>query len=148
MYEPDEAVARLLRFRQALEQLIEDLLPGPGDSMTSSGPPAAADVFVHPDVVEIQVEVPGAHASALEVKAHGQNLVVEGLRPGDPEPPGSWVVLERPVGRFRRLIELPGVVDASRATATLADGVLNIRVPRIHDRRGREHLITVVEADR
>jgi HSP20 family protein len=145
MYEPDEAVARLLRFRQALEQLIEDLLPGPGDSMTSSGPPAAVDVFVHPDVVEIQVEVPGADASALEVKAHGQNLVVEGLRPGDPEPPGSWVVLERPVGRFRRVIELPGVVDASRATATLGDGVLNIRVPRIHDRRGREHLIDVVE---
>ena len=145
MYEPDEAVARLLRFRQALEQLIEELLPGPGDSMAGAGPPAACDVFLHPDEVEIQVECPGALPEDLEVKAHGQRLVVEGVQPGDPAPPGSWVVLERPVGRFRRAVELPGVVDASRATATLKDGVLTVRVPRIRDRRGREHLIPVAE---
>ena len=48
------------------------------------------------------------------------------------------------MGRFRRIVELPVPSDTRRAVATLANGVLQIHVPRIADRRGSAHPIPVI----
>ncbi len=148
MNDRDESVTRLLRFRQALEQLIEDLLPGPADSVAPGGPPAPLDVFLRSDEVEIQVELPGVSAKDLELSAHGQRVIIEGLRPGQAADTGTWLCLERPIGRFRRVIELPAVADTRRASAAMQDGLLVIRVPRIQDRRGSLREIAVTEVPR
>jgi HSP20 family protein len=145
MHDRDESVARLLRFRQSLEQLIEDVLPGPADSLAAGGPPAPLDVFLRPDVVEIHVELPGARARDLEISALGQRLVIEGVRPGERAEAGSYLCLERPIGRFRRVVELPVVADTRRATGHLRDGVLVVRIPRIQDRRGTPRPVPIDE---
>lgn len=146
MTDPKDAAARLLRFRQALERLIEDVLPGPGDSVAGGGPAVPVDVFLRPDSVEVLVEVPGFPLDRLEVQASGRHLIIEGHRPSEPAGPGGSILcLERPVGRFRRVIELPVPADTRRARGTLRDGLLTISVPRIRDRRGATHSVPLVD---
>jgi HSP20 family protein len=145
MNDPKESAARLLRFRQALERLIEDVLPGPADSI--SGPSVPIDVVVRPDSLEVLVEVPGFRAENLEVSASGGCLLVEGYRPAAPGLPGSVLCLERPVGRFRRVIDVPVAADTRRAVGVLRDGVLTISVPRIRDRRGQACAVPIFPDD-
>lgn len=135
---------RLLRFRQALDLLIEDLMPGPQDSLSGSGPPVVLDVYVHPLYVEVLVDLPGVGPENVEVAATGKHLFIEGQRPGRARTPGRTLCLESAVGRFRRVVELPVPGDTRRAVATLANGVLQVHVPRIEDRRGSPHTIPVI----
>ncbi len=146
MNSPNDPSHRLLRFRQALDQLIEDLIPGPQDSLAGSGPTVSLDVYLHPQHVEIQVELPGVAADQIEVGATGGHVFVEGVRSGRPRAPGKTLCLESAVGRFRRTVELPVPADTRRAVATLNNGVLHITVPRIEDRRGGAHRIPVIDA--
>ncbi len=145
MNEPRESAARLLRFRQALERLIQDVLPGPGDSV--AGPAVPIDVFVREGSVEVIVEVPGFRADHLEISAAGGHLVLEGHRPAAPGLPGSVLCLERPVGRFRRVVELPVAADTRRAVGALRDGVLTVSLPRVRDRRGAAQRVPVFPDD-
>lgn len=135
---------RLLRFRQALDLLIEDLVPGPQDSLAGTGPPVLLDLYVHPLYVEILVDLPGVGPENVEVAATGKHLFIEGVRPGRPRTPGRTLCLESAVGRFRRVIELPVPGDTRRAVATLENGLLQVHVPRIEDRRGSAHSIPVI----
>ena len=51
--------------------------------------------------------------------------------------------MERPQGRFKRVIPLDIAVDLREAHASLEDGLLTITLPRVKDRRGREVVIPV-----
>ncbi|MCK6571947.1 Hsp20/alpha crystallin family protein [Myxococcota bacterium] len=144
MNTPHDPQNRLLRFRQALDQLIEDLVPGPQDSLAGNAIPISLDVYVHPHHVEVLVDLPGVGPESVDVSATGQLLVVEGQRPGRARSPGRTLCLESPVGRFRRRLELPVPADTRRAVACLGNGVLQISVPRIEDRRGGAHKIPVI----
>lgn len=137
---------RLLRFRQALDLLIEDLIPGPQDSLSGNGPPVLLDIYVHPHSVELLVDLPGVAPENVEVAATGKHLLIEGLRPGRPRTPGRTLCLESAVGRFRRIVELPVPSDTRRAVATLDNGLLRVHVPRIEDRRGSAHPIPVIRS--
>ena len=51
--------------------------------------------------------------------------------------------MERPQGRFTRVIDLDLALDLGAAEAKLRDGLLAITIPRLKDRRGRETVIPV-----
>ena len=52
--------------------------------------------------------------------------------------------MERPQGRFTRIIHIDVAVDIQLAEARIAGGVLTVQMPRLKDRRGRESVIEVV----
>jgi HSP20 family protein len=49
----------------------------------------------------------------------------------------SFHLVERGLGRFARSVRLMAACDAGRAEATLENGELRVRLPKIVDRRGR-----------
>ena len=55
----------------------------------------------------------------------------------------AFHVAERVFGRFTRAVRLSGAFDVARADARLRDGELRLVLPRIEERRGREHRIPV-----
>jgi HSP20 family protein len=138
-----DSASRLLRFRQALEQLLESTTPGPADSL-AGGPPVPLDILVYGEHVELLFELPGVRPEDLEVSVISGRVLVEGYRTPSARPPGSLTCLERPAGRFRRGTELPVPVDTRRAVASLENGLLRVHVPRIADRRGAAHPIPVI----
>lgn len=98
------------------------------------------------DGYDVCVGLPGVPRDAVDLSVEGRTLVLEGER-RQSELPENWepVRRERPVGKFRRVIELPEGVDNSRISARLEHGVLRVTLPRAEAERPREITIELEE---
>jgi HSP20 family molecular chaperone IbpA len=76
-------------------------------------------------------------------------LLIVGMKVPDPSPSGSegsghsFHLVEREFGRFARAVRVNGAFDVAKAEARLADGELLIVLPKILDRRGAAHRISI-----
>lgn len=127
---------------EQMERLVA-MLPGataPGQAAT--GVPAAVlpwappiAVWESPEEVCICFDVPGVPRQAVTVQVVQNALAVSGERPrpaaetfkGGAAAP-RWI--ERPYGRFVRVVPLPAGAAPEQLDAQVRDGVLEIRIPR------------------
>lgn len=80
---------------------------------------------------ELTIEVPGMAEEDLEITVRGGDLIVSGEKRDEREERGAGFYLrERRYGSFRRIFRLPADLDADKARARCAKGVLTVRVPR------------------
>jgi HSP20 family protein len=102
------------------------------------------DVFDCRGKLHIVVEAPGLAPESVRVACRSGKLVITGEK-REQRPPGSagFLCMERPQGRFTRVLDLDLAVDVAGADAKLRDGLLIIAIPRLKDRRGRETVIPV-----
>ena len=104
----------------------------------------AIDVFETPSEVVIDAELPGVEPAAIAVIASEGLIVIEGAKQEQPGPGRvNFLCMERSFGAFRRVVLLGAAVDISRATAVCRDGILQVRVPKIEEKRGRVRVIPV-----
>lgn len=89
------------------------------------------------EAVTIEAELPGLDAGDVSISVTGNELLLEGSRPGcGDEASGengvkvTWHRRERGTGSFQRRLQLPVAVDASRVEARLVDGVLTVTCPK------------------
>lgn len=104
----------------------------------------ATDVYETRGHLVVVVEVPGLPPESLKVAFRDHSLVVSGKR--RTRRPGSGVsfqCLERPDGRFERVLPLDMPVDVTGARASLEGGLLTVTLPRLRERRGRETVIPI-----
>ena len=81
----------------------------------------------------VRAEIPGIPKEDLEINLDGQMLVVSGRRDfekSDKTEEFFW--RERETGKFVRMVRLPTPVDAAKIVAAYQDGVVTIRVPKLH----------------
>jgi HSP20 family molecular chaperone IbpA len=104
----------------------------------------AIDVFETPAELVIEAELPGIDPAAVGVSAADGRIVIEGHKP---EEPGAgrvnYLCMERSFGAFRRVVPLGRAVDATRASAACRDGVLQVRIPKVEEKRGCSRVIPV-----
>jgi HSP20 family protein len=103
------------------------------------------DVYEYRGKLVIASEVPGIPPDSLRVSFRDRHLVITGER-RERRPPASiasFHCVERPQGRFTRIILIDVAVDIQLAEAHMAGGVLTVTIPRVKDRRGREIIIPV-----
>ncbi len=138
-------IALLHREVQQLLERLTDLdradPPSDGEWMPS------VDVFECRGKLTIVAEVPGLAPDSLKVTFRDRHLVLTGER-RERRPVGgaaSFLCMERPQGRFTRMVALDVPVDVRSAEARLAGGLLTVTVPRLKDRRGR---VTVIDVQR
>jgi HSP20 family protein len=140
-------VARIFLERRELDEELQGLFERL--SALEDMRDVTAECTVPLDVVEtssgVQVVMDLAGVPADAVLAHSTLLIM-----GRKNPPkcahqrdAAFHVVERTFGRFARGVRLSGAFDAGRAEATLRAGELRVTVPRIEERRGREHRIPV-----
>lgn len=78
----------------------------------------------------IVVEVPGIDKDSISVEIDADRVVISGERVEQHDTPrGSLYVSERRYGRFARAIPLPPAARADEATASFANGILEIQIP-------------------
>jgi HSP20 family molecular chaperone IbpA len=65
-------------------------------------------------------------------------IIAGGKMPPNPgeRAEASFHLVERDFGRFARAVRLTGAFQTARASATLANGELRVRVPKLEERRG------------
>lgn len=131
---------------------------GPGARLPGGGRPEhpaieetefpAIDVFETAAELIVEAELPGLDPSQIGVSVGEGLIVIEGFKAEDAGPGRvNFLCMERTFGPFRRAVLTGRAVDVTRAAATYREGVLQVRVPKIEERRGRLRVIPVQAAD-
>ena len=105
-----------------------------------------SDVTEADDSVRIRLELPGVRPASVQVRVRGDCVEVSGEKvPDFPQGEASYLCLERIFGRFRRVFEVVGAVNLAQVSARMRDGILEVSIPKVRERRGRERRIPVTE---
>jgi HSP20 family protein len=127
----------LTEFRNIVSQLSR--FPDPwGELMPQArnGFTPLADVEETDDAYLIEVELPGVDKKDIDISVTGRRLTISGERK-EKERVGILRRRTRSVGQFEYDIQLPGDIDEDGVNASLADGVLSVRVPKATTDRAR-----------
>ncbi len=91
--------------------------------------------------------LPGLGPDEVELSLTGETLTIRGDRKR-PEgiPEESYRRQERPFGRKARTLTLPDRVDGAGVSASFADGVLTVSLPKAREARPRQISVTSVPA--
>jgi len=90
-----------------------------------------ADATVSPDDMVLTLDLPGLTADDVEIEVTDGYLSVRGERKRPEVGPGTrWAHAERTFGRFERRIKVPDGVDPDKITASMANGVLSLLIPK------------------
>lgn len=139
-------------FNRAWETLSEgwrELLSRSGEALThftkhesadSTAAPArspswsllAGEVEETETMLIVRLEVPGLNREDITLSVEGNSLRIRGEKRYIREQErGSYHIMERAYGSFQRIIPLPQTVDGERCEASLNNGVLNVRLPKV-----------------
>lgn len=136
------------RIQAEINRLFENVLDlGRPDDDGSAAWIPNVDVIEAEEELVVRVELPGVALENLNIATNGSNLIIRGekTRPafgGD----SSFLAAERGFGVFRRVVHLAVPVNTRRAEAVLDAGLLEIRFPKVPNRRGEEVPIEVKNA--
>jgi HSP20 family protein len=131
-------------FTDEVQQVFLDLGRTVGAEALTGECSPAIDVFETDDAIEVVVDLPGVDRRSIRVMIKGDDVLVAGEKTARrARGEGSFHLVERGFGRFARTVRLARACDAQRARATLVDGELRVRVPKIADRRGRSLQIPI-----
>lgn len=102
----------------------------------------AIDLYKAGEDLVVQSTIAGVRPEDLDITIQGDIVTIKGVRvkPAE-EPERSYYYQECYWGPFSRQIVLPEEVDPSRAEASLQEGILTIRIPRIEKEKKRKILI-------
>jgi HSP20 family protein len=100
-------------------------------STTGRGWLPPMDLFETADDFVLRADLPGLKQEDVKIEVEDNHLTLSGERARDPrEGQDGFFRLERPSGAFTRTLTLPKGVDADAITASFADGVLEVHIPK------------------
>jgi HSP20 family protein len=135
----------MARIQSEINRLFDNLLDletggpgGPGNWIPN------ADILETGDTLVLRVELPGVAPDKLCLSVHGGNVILRGEK-ARPSADGAveFHAAERQFGQFKRVIQLGVPVNTRQATAQLSNGLLEVRFPKVPNRRGEEVPIEV-----
>ena len=91
----------------------------------------ATDVYETETEIIIQTAVAGVKPGNLDITAQGDIVVIKGRRDNPRKEEKKYFYQECYWGAFSREIILPAEADTSRTEATMVDGILTIKIPKI-----------------
>lgn len=102
----------------------------------------AIDVFQSPSHVVLQATIGGVKPEDLEVTIENNMVTIHGQRNHtETSESKDYILQECHWGGFSRQFVLPSEVDPTRSEASLKDGVLTIKIPRIQKEKVTKLLI-------
>jgi HSP20 family protein len=128
--------AEFVSLRQAMDKLFEESFVRPlwRESERVHRPPL--DIYTTDENIVIVMSLPGVKPEDVDVTVEGDTVTIRGeFKPSADKV--EYAVQERPVGPFRRVVNLNVPVDASKAEASFKDGVLTLTLPKAEEVRPR-----------
>jgi HSP20 family protein len=110
---------------------VNENLPGLANRMLGVRPFPTINVWDEGEQLVVEAELPGVTEDALDISVLGSELTIKGERKPETDEGASYHRHERGAGQFSRVVRLPVEVNAERVSATLRDGVLTIRLPKV-----------------
>lgn len=95
------------------------------------------DVLEDPAGITLLADLPGVNKEALELKVEGNSLTLEGGIRLDAPHQLDAVFAEVRASRYRRGFTLSNELDTAQIDASLKDGVLRLRIPKLAEAQPR-----------
>jgi HSP20 family protein len=142
---PKDSLEKLLFLRREMDRLFRDFFdPHKAEVADNVHTDVSLDVFETPDAIILEAELPGMSRENIELSVLRDVIVIEGQKPKATLPAKiKFHCMERNFGRFRRVIEIPGVGDTRLIKAEYSQGILRVRLPKIKERRGHRQKIPI-----
>jgi HSP20 family protein len=95
--------------------------------------------------IVLRVELPGVTADQIKIGLCNTKLRIWGEKKRRPARRRiiSYMCSERSYGKFNRVVPLRWTINVRDAEATLENGILLIKLPKLDDRRGGEFMVPV-----
>lgn len=92
----------------------------------------ASEASAGDDAYDIAMELPGVSEDDIDLTVEDGVVTIRGEKKTETEKQGdTWYFSERQYGAFRRSFRLPEDADGAKASATMKDGVLHVKVPKL-----------------
>ena len=101
------------------------------------------DVRDNAEDYEVSALLPGVSADDLSIQVVGDTVTIQGELKVEYDEQATYLLRERPEGRFMRSLRLPEPVDSARVEASLKDGVLTLRIPKAEEARPKTIKVNV-----
>lgn len=112
-----------------------------GDPGTTMGMAPAVDVYEEAGAIVVKAELPGLTRKDIGVKLIDNTLEITGEKKTEEKiDRRDYLKVERTYGKFSRTLRLPEGLDGEHVTANFTDGILEIRIPRVEDKRVVHHI--------
>ena len=126
---------------EAIDRLFRDAFTWPRSFGEGLGPAGgvgmAGNLYETNESYILQVPLPGVKADDLEITARENVLTLQG-KTEIAAPDGARSIWGGLAGQqFREVVQLPGDVDAERASAEYHDGILTLTLPKAEQARVR-----------
>lgn len=93
--------------------------------------PFRVDMIEDKDELIVKAELPGVSKDSLDISIDGDMLTIKAEKKLEEfSEDATYYTCERSFGKLTRTLTLPFPVDASKASSTFEDGVLEIRLPK------------------
>lgn len=101
----------------------------------------AVDVYEDGGNICVKADLPGFSKNDIDVKLVGNTLEITGeKKAGERVDQRDYLRLERSYGKFCRTVRLPEGLDYEHVAANFADGVLDVKIPRVEGKRAVHHV--------
>ena len=133
---PKDILERLTYYHREVEDLFRRLFEdelGAG-ALGEEVPYPPVDVVETDREVLVRADLPGLSKEEIILYGAPNFLVIRGVKPA-PAEKWAYLRLERSTGPFQRLVMLPAAGDTGRTRAAYQQGVLEVRIPKVSDRR-------------
>lgn len=117
---------------------VEGIAPLVGSGLFGSSAFPALNIWEDEGSLYAEAEVPGLKMEDIEILVSGRELTVKGQRKQGDNREEVYHRRERGTGAFSRVIRLPVDVDSGQVEATLASGVLTLKLPKAEAARLRK----------
>lgn len=95
-------------------------------------PPLELRINETADTLTIEAETPGFSSKNLEVSLEPWRLTIGGMKENKEEnKEGKTIYQEQSSEQLLRVIDLPSEIDSAKATASLRNGLLQIKLPKV-----------------
>ena len=96
----------------------------------------SVDVYESGGNIVVKADLPGLTKDDITVKLINNILEISGEKKTEEKvDTRDYLKLERGYGKFSRTVRLPEGLDADHVTAKFGEGVLEVRVPKVEDKR-------------
>ena len=126
--------------RRMMEQMMNDLDLDQAGMSAISFP---VDVEAREDAYVISAMLPGVKPDELNVQIVNETVTIQGEMKVERDEKASYLVAERPSGKFNRVLTLPTTLDPEHSEAHFEHGVLTLTVPTAAEARPRTIKVNV-----